>query len=461
MAESLIAPDGPTLLDGVSVFELDNLDVFGYNAANSYIIPELIDVPRFHAALAKTLAFFPFYAARVGCAENDGVPWKLMLPPKGMPVTVSESDETETVPIEAIVQRPLLFLPPLSPRKIVLDPTMPLASILLTKFPRLGVTSIGITRWHPLGSDYVASRFIRALSKSYQGLPIDEPTPVYKADRTYLPAPDRTCLEGIDTYTLETYYPAGFIHPQLDPSQPPNVRLDFRLSAMQTQQLRAAIHALGMPDADFVTPQDCLVALVAAATNAADPSNLPIHTIDTILDVRGAGGIPAELAFNGFIFAPTDRIAPTHTHDYYAYAAGVRKSIMRAREPHFLAALADLQAERAALATNHGEIMDLASPPGHMLSNSTLRLDKMMRPEIHFGHPGKTRSYIGTVPFVRHLKLARSNPLVSADGSSWTDRLDVTEVTLYFKPPVRERFIEEINERVRALKVEGVVEWIN
>ncbi|KAJ7737277.1 hypothetical protein DFH07DRAFT_985678 [Mycena maculata] len=461
MAESLITPDGPTLLDGVSVLELDNLDVFGYNAANSYIIPELIDVSRFHAALAKTLTFFPLYAARVSCAENGGVPWKLTLPPQGMPVTVSESDEAEIVPIEAIVQRPLRFLPPLNPRKIVLDPTTPLAAILLTKFPRLGVTSIGITRWHPLGSDYVASRFIRALSRSYQGVSIDEPTPVYKAARTYLLAPDRTCLEGIDTFALETYYPASAIHPQLDPSHPPNVRLDFRLSAIQMQQLRTAIHALGGPNADFVTPQDCLVALVATATNAADPSNPQIHTIDTILDVRGVGEIPAELSFNGFIFAPTDRIAPTHANDYYAYAAGVRKSIMRAREPHFLAALADLQAERAASATEHGEIMDLASPPGHMVCNSTLRLDKMMRRDIHFGHPGKTRSYVGTVPFVRHLKLARPNPLVSADGSSWTDRLDVTEVTLYFKPPVRERFIEEINERVRALKVEGTVEWIN
>ncbi|KAJ6597404.1 hypothetical protein B0H10DRAFT_2196935 [Mycena sp. CBHHK59/15] len=147
MAESLITPDGPTLFDGVSALQIDDLDVLGYNAANSYIIPEFIDVDRFNAALAKALVFFPLYAARVSCAENGGGPWSLTLPPKA--VTVSVSNETEIVPIEALVQKPLRFLPPLNPRKITLDSTTPLASILLTKFPKLGVTGIGITRWHP------------------------------------------------------------------------------------------------------------------------------------------------------------------------------------------------------------------------------------------------------------------------------------------------------------------------
>ncbi|KAJ6504499.1 hypothetical protein DFH09DRAFT_1335300 [Mycena vulgaris] len=485
MAESLITADGPTLLDDVSVLSIDHLDVFGYNAANSYIIPELIDVVRFNAALAKTLAFFPLYAARVNCAENGGEPWRLTLPPKGIPVTVAVSDETEIVPVEAIVQKPLRFLPPLSPRKIVLDPTAPLAAILLTKFPKLGVTSIGITRWHPIGSDYVASRFIRALSKFYQGVPFDEPNPVYKAARTYLPAPDRTYLEGIDTFAVEAYYPAGSVHPQMDPSQPPNVRLDFRLSAHQVQQLHDAIHALGGENASFLTLQDCIVSLVAVATNAADASTPPIHTIDTILDVRGAAGIPIELAFNGFTFAPTDKITPADEDDYYAYASAVRKSIMRGRTPHFLAALADLQAARAAERDeprrNHGfgesagahalqldasvrRILPLLRPPciSRAIDISislvhAVSLDEVMRPDIHFGHPGKTRSYVGTVPFLRHLKLARPNPLVSADGT-WTDRLDATEVTLYFKPAVRARFIEEINERLRALRVENAIQ---
>jgi hypothetical protein len=271
------------------------------------------------------------------------------------------------------VQKPLRFLAPLSPRKIVLDPTTPLAVIRLTKFSKLNATTIGITRWHPIGSDFVASRFIRALSKFYQGVPFDEPKPVYKAARTYLPECDRTFLEGIDTFAVEAYYPAGSVHPQLDPSETPNVRLDFRLSASQVQQLHDAIHALGGENAGFLTLQDCIVALIAVATNAADTSNPPIHTIDTILDVRGAAGIPMELSFNGFTFAPTDRIAPADGNGYYPYAAAVRKSIMRGRTPHFLAALVDLQAERAAEATNRGEIMDLASPPGHMICNSTLR----------------------------------------------------------------------------------------
>jgi hypothetical protein len=253
-----------------------------------------------------------------------------------------------------------------------MDPTTPLAAILLAKFPKLGLTSIGITRWHPIGSDYVASRFIRALSNFYQGLAFDEPELVHKAIRSYLPAPDRTLLKGINTYAVEAYYPSGSAHPQLT-AQPPNTRLDFRLSAAQVQKLHTAIQAQGGENASFLTRQDCIVALITVATNAADSDSPPIHTIDTILDVRGVGDISKEAAFNGFTFAPTDRITPADDNDYYVYAAAVRQSIMRGRTSQFLAALTDLQAERAAEATNRGEVMDLASPPGHMICNSTLR----------------------------------------------------------------------------------------
>jgi hypothetical protein len=82
-----------------------------------------------------------------------------------------------------------------------------------------------------------------------------------------------------------------------------------------------------------------------------------------------------------------------------------------------------------------------------------------MRPEIHFGHPGKTRSYVGTVPFVRNLKLARPNPTVNGDGI-YISGLDMVEVTLFFAPLVRERFIQEINTRLRALNVGAAAEWV-
>ncbi|KAK7033359.1 hypothetical protein R3P38DRAFT_2922272 [Favolaschia claudopus] len=470
----LVKPSGPTLLDGVSELPIDGLDVFGYNAANSYIIPELVDVKRFSAALGKAVRWFPLYAARVRCADGGGVPWVLTLPPQGIPVTLSSSPSTTIVPIEAIVQKPLRFLPPLNPREITRDPTTPLASILLTHFPNLGKTSIGITRWHPIGSDYVASRFIRLLSALYVASAIenfdrdadalleDEPKPVYAAARTYLPAPNAESLEGIDTSALESYYRIGTTHPQLDASVPANVRLDFRLSNAQMQALRSAIRT--GPEQDIkLSAQDCLVALVAAATNAADPGTPPIHTISTILDVRGAAGVPSELSFNGFTFAPTDRVVVEvgkgQQETYLAYASAVRRSIVKARDPGFLSALVDLQARRAEEATTHGEVMDLASGEGHMLVNSTLRLDALMRPHIHFGHPGKTRSYVGTVPFVRHLKLARPNP---SSTNSPTTRLDAVEVTLYFQPHVRERFKEELTDRLRSLAVlvEGAVEWV-
>ncbi|KAJ7789185.1 hypothetical protein B0H14DRAFT_2945400 [Mycena olivaceomarginata] len=328
-AESLlIAPNGPTLLNGVSELPIDALDV-----------PELIDMPRFTAVLAKTLVLFPLYAARVRCAEGGGVPWVHS-------AHIASSSETSLVPIEAVVQKPLRFLPSLSPRNIVLDPSAPLATILLNT---LSQARPQLYRCNALAPDRKRLRresVYARVSKNYW------PEPVYKAARA--------SLHGVDTHAAETYYPITATHPQLDPAKPANIRLD-RLSLAQLQQLR----------------------------------------------------------------------------DYYAYAFAVR-SLARAREPAFLSALLDLQATRATEAAARGEVMDLASPPGHMLTG---------------------RSYVGTVPFVRHLKLARPNPAVSADGT-WRERLDEAEVTLFFQPAERERFMQEINERAKALGIEGGVEWV-
>ncbi|KAJ7192215.1 hypothetical protein GGX14DRAFT_480411 [Mycena pura] len=460
MADTLlISPSGSTVLDGLTSLPVDALDAFTYGAANAYVIHELIDIPRFAAALAR---------------------------------------------------QPLPFIPPLTPaRQMVFNPDAPLAAVLITHFPNLSASCVAVRRWHPIGSDFVASRFIRAVSKFYldaalSARDLDEPTPVYESLRHFLPPnPDRALLQGIDTSAVETYFnPDTTPHPQLV-LPAPNVRLDFRLSGAQVAAIRTAIRALGPggPDTPLVSAQDCLVALVAVALNAADPGTSRIHTIDTILDVRGQAGVPAELSWNGTTFAPTDRIAlgpagagalpvddsASSDTELYTYASAIRRSLARAREPAFLAALIDLQAQRAAEAIARGgpgggEIIDLASKPGHLCVNSTLRLDAAMRPHTHFGHPGELRSYVSTVPFVRHLKLARpneppppSNPFL-ADTATPRDpleaeeaRMAAVEATLFFPDSAsgywfggvgpRERFVREMEARVRAVGG-GTVQWV-
>ncbi|KAJ7244424.1 hypothetical protein B0H12DRAFT_1129478 [Mycena haematopus] len=499
----LITPAGPSVLDAIMLLPIDALDVFNYAAANAYIIPELLDAPRFAAALAKTLVLFPLYGARVRCEAGGGVPWVITLPPAGLPLTLASNPSTDPLimPSSAVIQRPLPFLPPLTPpRKIVLDPTAPLAAVLLTHFPNLGVTCIGITRWHPIGSDWVASRFIRALSSFYVHLNEPISAPIHKPLRSFLPTPtdtDRRLLDGIDTSAVQTYYnPTTSPHPQLSPSpaHPANVRLDFRLSGAQVETIRTAIQTAS--PVVKLSAQDCLVALIAVATNAADPSTPPIRTIDTILDVRGVAGVPAELAWNGWTFAMTETIEvsspspATNSEDgdgnlhnkatqYYAYAAAVRHSLLRARDPAFLAAMVDLQASRAAeaAARGEGELLDLASPPGRMCVNSTLRLDT----STHFGQ--QVRGFAASVPFVRHVKLARPNPRPyiststitrgsstgnpemqtqepqTQDAEAGAERLPAVESTLFFVPSVRERFREEMEVRVRELGA-GRVEWV-
>ncbi|KAF8209946.1 hypothetical protein K438DRAFT_2012090 [Mycena galopus ATCC 62051] len=526
----LVTPSGPTVLDGVTSLPVDALDVFNYGASNAYVVPELIDIPRFAAALAKALVLFPLYGARVKCADGGGMPWVITLPPLGLPFTFASNLTTDPLVMAspAVVQHPLPFTPPLTPaRQIPLNSDTPLAAVLVTHFPNLSASCIAVRRWHPIGSDFVASRFIRAVSKFYLSPSLsvedlDEPRPVYECVRKYLPPnADRALLQGIDTSALETYYnPTPAPYPPLPistlVSTSPNVRLDFCLSGTQISTLRAAILSLGGPNASFVSAQDCLVALVAVAINAADSTAPKIHTVDTILDVRGQAGVPAELGWNGWTFAPTDRIETAnlaHTGtadeaDLYTYASAVRRSLARARDPAFLAALVDLQATRAAEAIALGaqlaavskaaasgaeaakrgagarekwqgsDVLDLRSKPRHMCVNSTLRLDTVMRPHTHFGHPGQVKSYVGTVPFVKHLKLARPNePLPSSDRNPFRaaadadedERMSAVEGTLFFPSSAaghwlggvgpRERFVREMEGMMGRLGA-GAVRWV-
>src|ERR1700761_8261605 len=93
----------------------------------------------------------------------------------------------------AVVQHPLPFIPLLTPpRQIVFNPDAPLATVLITHFPNLSASCVAVRRWHPIGSDFVASRFIRAVSKLYldaalSARDLDEPTPVYQSLRHFLP----------------------------------------------------------------------------------------------------------------------------------------------------------------------------------------------------------------------------------------------------------------------------------
>jgi hypothetical protein len=158
---------------------------------------------------------------------------------------------------------------------------------------------------------------------------LDKPDPLYEAARTYLPTPERICLQAIITSALEKYYPASLSspHPQHDRSQPQNVRLDFRVSAKQivilftrsAAQLQASSH--------------CKTALSPASQSllATDSSTQPIHSVDMMFDVRSAAGTPAELAFSGFAFVFTDRIVPADRDDRYVFAAAVRQRILRAQ----------------------------------------------------------------------------------------------------------------------------------
>jgi hypothetical protein len=293
-----------------------------------------------------------------------------------MPLIFTESPADHIVHQNTVVQHPLRFTPGLS-LKNILSSTMdePLAAMNMTLFVNLGCTAIGVTRWHPLGSDFVITRFMRALSQTYQGLPISDPLPVYRHLGDFLPPANGEQLVGVDTTAVNSYCSPRVKRPQ-DPSNVAATQFDFRLSASQVEQIRKGIliQQQNDPRELRISRQDSLVALVAVCMNQADPDTQPpISIIDTVLDLRGTAGIPTDLAGNGFTFAPTETIVPKDADDLHTFASTVRQSLVRAREPQFLAALVALQREKAVKGSKNGEFLDLTSPPGHMMVNSTLK----------------------------------------------------------------------------------------
>lgn len=122
---------------------------------------------------------------------------------------------------------------------------------------------------------------MRLLSQTYQGLPPLDPPPVYEE-------PSGSCsytdLSPVETPCHNSTYPIG--RPPVQTQEP--VRLDFRLTERQTQELKEAVRRMGPTKQDgmrWLSRQDCLVALLAKCISIADSTSAAVDTIHTLLNV--------------------------------------------------------------------------------------------------------------------------------------------------------------------------------
>lgn len=107
---------------------------------------------------------------------------------------------------------------------------------------------------------------------------------VYNHDTT------RYSIDDIPLPRFDKPYKIGTVPDHLDPAKhEPAVRVDFRLTAAQLEELRKGVlykHAQGHPSPPpKLSLQDCLVATISVCVSRADSGSPPVRHIGTYVNV--------------------------------------------------------------------------------------------------------------------------------------------------------------------------------
>jgi len=423
---------------------------------NAQIIPELLDIGRFNAALSKALSSFPLLAGRLVRPDSLEAPWRIRLTNSGVPVSLVDSDADEIAPTDSVALTTLHLLESPDVSRIVNakgESDEPLFRLTITRFTKLNTTSIGACSSHVLFDASGFLLFLKLLSQLYQGLEPIDPPPYYEPEAIKFPKPQQA---PSSTSTYDPY----------DPSAPPpwenpeGKKMDFvalRLTAKQLSELHSSI----VKDADHlrISRADTVVGLLARCLSEVEPESKPIDMISYVINHRGMGVYPQNAAVNAIFMLPTLFKVPEEldAHDsVLAWGTEIRKTLGRLKYPEFVDAVAAGVGNALSLIAWYKGGRDLSTAKeGSLIVNN---MWKFGLTGAHFGHPGKVGFHHGHLPGSRYVKIATPNPKL-VDGV-WKSREGDMEVTFYVPPNRRKRFEKLFEGYARDLGVTGPVEFL-
>ncbi|KAI0765761.1 hypothetical protein BC629DRAFT_908570 [Irpex lacteus] len=454
----VVKPKEPTVLAGQSEYVLDGNDLMiSTRVDTAHVVPGPIDIVRFNDALASTLAHFPAHAGRLLRPPHGEGHWKIRLTNEGVPVYIVDNDAETEVPDDSIVQAPWTLTNGVDiVRYLDHGPTEPVMKITITRFTKTGSTCVGLSAMHFMGDAHVILHFARTLSQYYQGLEPVDPPPSYTHERSSLDSINLDAYANIPLPGIKHLYPMRETPPHYHPERVQPVKLTLRLLASQIKQAHAVAQAeirKNNPKA-FLSRQDVLVGLLAYSLSHAEPDIAPVQHITSLFMTRGIGSKPSHTIGNALLWIPTEPAPDFSSETVATIALRVRQSLLRARDPDYVAAFDALHAQKLEEVGNAELGQDFLMRPGDMVINSTWKFDWL---SAHFGYPGRTRFYHTLINGPRFIKFFRPNPTLLPDGTWRSSSPDDVEIDLYLPREVKERFKEIVGQEFQKL---GVVDHV-
>ncbi|EMD32266.1 hypothetical protein CERSUDRAFT_118969 [Gelatoporia subvermispora B] len=453
----------PTALNGLPSYPVSSSNlILSFTVDTAHVVPGLLDIPKFNAALAHTLSIYPLYTGRLVHPRTPIDHWKLRLSGDGIPVKVRHSDSCEVVEANTVVQSPWTLGERVSMVKVLSgDPSEPLMKVTVTLYPAIGYTCVGISCAHAVGDGFTVCRFLRLLSQTYQGLASLDPYPEYAADIDTPP-----CMQEVrkfDIPGMEQTYSLNEPPPFLDPKLETTSRVDIRFSARQLKELKTAVLSQRPKTSDaetlFLSTQDTLVALLARCFTIADLEAPPIERITYVVNARGTGSVSPNIGCNGLIWTITEPC--THTKckppSLYCIALRIRESLTSGRDADFVSAMDAYCGFKYREAADSFRGQNFTPPPGHMTVNSTYKYDWT---SAHFGYLGQTQFFHTNLPAPRYVKIFQANPQISEAGT-WIKDEGMAEVTFYLHQRTKQRFVDALKVEAASIGVSGAIEFVD
>ncbi|KAI0685145.1 hypothetical protein BC835DRAFT_547471, partial [Cytidiella melzeri] len=371
---------------------------------------------------------------------------------------VIDSDATVEVPSDTVIQSPWTLTKGIDFVKYLdYDCDEPLMRVTITRYTKTGSTSIGLSGTHALGDGFVMLQFVRLLSQHYQGLQPLDPPPRYDNERYRPSSADMEEYGEIPIPDLDHVYPLRETAPHNRPERIKPEQLSIRMTAFQVRQLHKNVQTQvrELEPQLALSRQDVLVALLVYCISHAEAKLPAIQHISNLIMTRGIGSKPSHSAGNAILWTVAQPAEDFAIESVATIAARIRKALLRARQPGYVAAFDALREQKLVQITNAELGQDFLTRPGHMIVNSTWKFDWT---SAHFGFPDKTRFFHTLITGPRFVKIFRPNPTLLQDGTWRASSPDDAEITFFIAKESSERFKDLFKQEVQAwgLAKEGV-----
>lgn len=452
METILVSPSQPTIAGDITSYPLLGTDILRMHFCQvAYLVPEIINVDRYRAALADTLAHFPTFAGRLVISPSNERTIALTNSP--VPLVVDHDARGPAIGDYTTIGYHLgSYLAPINLAALE-NHDEPLISIKLSMFPKTNETVIGVMASHQVSDGYRLHEFLVTLSNHYQGIfpeKIPEfiiPSPAPLSNVSLKQIFDLVSALKNDPRWKTNSYSEVQAYEKSVASLEASVPVDIRISAKQMAKLKsqvvANLKAKNPADDVTVSRQDVVTAFIVATLNKF--LDIPINHVRSVWNYRGVTK-PNYYGGNAIGLSMTEVIPEEDLQDISVIAREIRIALLRARSDEEFSLMLPLMHLKLTDVANRGQFIGSVLPPGRFVTNSDVNTNWRA---AHFGHPD-TVKFFSAHKENRYARVYQSNPEI-VDGKVVDPRTGSIDLHVRVDAHIRDAFVASIAETLRSL----------